>query len=198
MRSEKIIVRDNSLDDLDIPIFIKNNEGFYIYCNKAFVDFLGIPKKKILGNTVYDVAPKKLAGTCVATDRALLEPASQQRHESNVQTNSTIETKITFSKSIIYDSNYDIAGFIGAVDAGSAIAQNGSDLKQLTPREIQILGLLTKGKSVKGIGRTLAISPHTVTHHLKSIYLKLDAHSKSEAVFKALTLLKTRTQKFLC
>jgi len=36
---------------------------------------------------------------------------------------------------------------------------------------------------------SLQISPHTVAHYLKSIYAKLDAHSKNEALFKALTLL---------
>lgn len=56
----------------------------------------------------------------------------------------------------------------------------------LTPREMEVLAHLCKGKSYKMIGESLFISEETVRRHLKSIYKKLEVHSKSEAVAKAL------------
>ena len=56
----------------------------------------------------------------------------------------------------------------------------------LTPRETEVLSELCKGKSYKMIADALAISQETVRRHLKSIYRKLEVHSKSEAVAKAL------------
>lgn len=56
----------------------------------------------------------------------------------------------------------------------------------LTPREVDVLNQLCKGKSYKMIGESLSISEETVRRHLKSIYKKLEVHSKSEAVAKAL------------
>jgi DNA-binding NarL/FixJ family response regulator len=56
----------------------------------------------------------------------------------------------------------------------------------LTPREVEVLAHLCKGKSYKTIGESLFISEETVRRHLKSIYKKLEVHSKSEAVAKAL------------
>jgi DNA-binding NarL/FixJ family response regulator len=56
----------------------------------------------------------------------------------------------------------------------------------LTAREMDVLALLCKGKSYKMIGESLFISEETVRRHLKNIYKKLEVHSKSEAVAKAL------------
>lgn len=56
----------------------------------------------------------------------------------------------------------------------------------LTDREHEILDLLTEGQSQKRIARTLDISPHTVDTHLRNIYGKLQVHSRTAAVAKAL------------
>ncbi len=56
----------------------------------------------------------------------------------------------------------------------------------LTARELDVLALLCKGKSYKMIAEALFISEETVRRHLKNIYKKLEVHSKSEAVAKAL------------
>lgn len=57
---------------------------------------------------------------------------------------------------------------------------------QLTPREKDILGLLSKGNSYKLIAAELNISIETVRTHLKNIYDKLHVHSQIEAVSKAI------------
>ena len=56
----------------------------------------------------------------------------------------------------------------------------------LTPREVEVLSKLSTGKSYKMIGESLFISEETVRRHLKNIYKKLEVHSKSEAVAKAM------------
>jgi DNA-binding NarL/FixJ family response regulator len=56
----------------------------------------------------------------------------------------------------------------------------------LTPHELRILQLLAEGHSYKTAAGVLSSSVHTVAFHMKSIYAKLQVHSKSEAVAKAL------------
>jgi DNA-binding NarL/FixJ family response regulator len=56
----------------------------------------------------------------------------------------------------------------------------------LTPRELDILHSLVDGLSYKKIADKLFISPLTVHSHIKRIYEKLQVHSKSAAVSKAL------------
>jgi len=57
----------------------------------------------------------------------------------------------------------------------------------LSDREIEILACLVKGMSYKMVADTCYISIETVNVHIKSIYKKLQVHSKSEAVVKAIT-----------
>ncbi len=52
----------------------------------------------------------------------------------------------------------------------------------LTPRELEILGMLAKGMSTEGISSALFLSEHTVRNHVRNILGKLGAHSKLEAV----------------
>lgn len=57
---------------------------------------------------------------------------------------------------------------------------------QLTPREEEILELLSKGHRSKEIADQLSISYLTVTTHLRNIYGKLHVQSRTEAVLKYL------------
>jgi DNA-binding NarL/FixJ family response regulator len=58
-------------------------------------------------------------------------------------------------------------------------------LESLTPRETEVLLALARGYSYDEAGVLLGISPHTIGHHVKSIYSKLAVNSKSAAVFEA-------------
>lgn len=57
---------------------------------------------------------------------------------------------------------------------------------RLTPQETELLKLLVEGHHKKTAAREMGISVNTVSFHLKNIYLKLQVHSKTEAVAKAL------------
>lgn len=57
---------------------------------------------------------------------------------------------------------------------------------QLTAREKEILTSLSKGNSYKLIASEFAISIDTVRTHIKKIYEKLQVHSQTEAVSKAI------------
>ena len=56
----------------------------------------------------------------------------------------------------------------------------------LTDRELEVLKYLVDGMSYKMIAETCFISADTVNGHIKNIYKKLQVHSKSEAVVKAI------------
>jgi DNA-binding CsgD family transcriptional regulator len=52
----------------------------------------------------------------------------------------------------------------------------------LTPRELEILRLIADGEGNKSIAGILEISEHTVKFHISSIFEKLQAFSRTEAV----------------
>jgi DNA-binding NarL/FixJ family response regulator len=56
----------------------------------------------------------------------------------------------------------------------------------LTSQENELLRLLVEGHHKKTAAREMSITINTVSFHLKNIYTKLQVHSKTEAVAKAL------------
>ena len=56
----------------------------------------------------------------------------------------------------------------------------------LTPHEERLLKLLVDGHNYKTAAEELGVSFHTISFHMQNIYDKLQVHSKSEVVAKAL------------
>ena len=84
-------------------------------------------------------------------------------------------------------SSQGILGYI--IDAQKKPPLVISEIKRhLTAREMEILNLMANGKSAKLIAKILDISHHTVVHHTKKIYIKLDVNSKINALIEARSL----------
>jgi DNA-binding NarL/FixJ family response regulator len=94
----------------------------------------------------------------------------------------------------------EIESAIQAVNAGLVVITAGSlpDLlaelrpaaqaltEPLSDRELEVLNLISEGQSNKLIAHSLGISEHTVKTHVASIFQKLGAGSRTEAVSHAI------------
>ncbi len=72
------------------------------------------------------------------------------------------------------------AGLLGAV-----VLSPVTGLRGLTPRELEVLGLLVDGCSNQQIARALVVAPRTVAAHLEHILVKLDAPTRTLAAVRA-------------
>ncbi|HEX3843821.1 MAG TPA: response regulator transcription factor [Steroidobacteraceae bacterium] len=69
--------------------------------------------------------------------------------------------------------------------SGFSAIQEAEARTLLTPREAQILDAIADGLTNKAIARRLGISLHTVKFHVESVFRKLGASTRTEAVAKA-------------
>lgn len=60
--------------------------------------------------------------------------------------------------------------------------------ERLSPREFEVLDLVSRGFTYVEVGTQMGVSASTVQTHIRNIYGKLDVHNKSEAVFEARNL----------
>jgi len=74
----------------------------------------------------------------------------------------------------------DLAGVVSHLSGG------GEAFDALTPREREVLELLSRGLATDAIAASLVLSLHTVRNHVRNVLMKLDAHSRLEAVAIAL------------
>jgi DNA-binding NarL/FixJ family response regulator len=68
---------------------------------------------------------------------------------------------------------------------GFSAVQEAEARALLTPREAQTLDAIADGLTNKAIARRLGISLHTVKFHVESVFRKLGASTRTEAVAKA-------------
>jgi LuxR family maltose regulon positive regulatory protein len=69
--------------------------------------------------------------------------------------------------------------------AEAARSRHEGVIEPLTDRELTILRLLPAAASLRELASTLFVAPSTLKTHLRSIYRKLGAGSREEAVIRA-------------
>jgi diguanylate cyclase (GGDEF)-like protein/PAS domain S-box-containing protein len=104
-----------SLDNIPAPIFAKDAQGLYTGCNRAFVDYLGLPRDHIIGRTVHDVAPAHLAEVYARADRKLLASGGRQVYEAQVRWADGSLRDVIFHKAVFRDAQGHVAGQAGAI-----------------------------------------------------------------------------------
>ena len=88
----------------------------------------------------------------------------------------------------------ELAAMIRAVHAGketlpNKVAERLAARRQradLSPRELEVLRLLTKGRSNKEMAASLFVSEDTVKAHLKTLFSKLKVKDRTEAAISAI------------
>ncbi len=72
------------IDTVPNPLFLKDKDGRYTGCNKAFESLTGRLKSNIIGQTVHDLFPGELAAICQKKDEALWQGASIQTYDIKI------------------------------------------------------------------------------------------------------------------
>ncbi|WP_428311393.1 LuxR C-terminal-related transcriptional regulator [Hydrocarboniphaga sp.] len=81
-----------------------------------------------------------------------------------------------------------VAAVLKSCKVGVAAACSGAVqalIEPLSEREVDVLGLLGSGVKNKGMAKHLFVSENTIKFHLKNIFVKLGANSRSEAIITA-------------
>jgi DNA-binding NarL/FixJ family response regulator len=132
------------------------------------------PGAVVVMHTVYDEDDKVFASLCNGaigyvlkrTPPARLLEALREAHEGGAPMSPAIARKV-----------------IGLFRRG---APRSVPAEALSPQETRLLAQLAQGASYADAAGELRVSLNTVRTHIRSIYEKLQVHSKSEAVAKAL------------
>jgi DNA-binding NarL/FixJ family response regulator len=90
--------------------------------------------------------------------------------------------RVPIDDKIVVDSSTLTALIERLRDTERASAKQARDTARLTRRELEVLVLMREGLDPQTIASRLGISVHTCRGHVKSVLLKLGAHSQLEAV----------------
>lgn len=171
-----------ALDELGLPLYVVDTNGIIRWLNRAAVDVIG----EAIGLRFVDVlAPEaarrarqefaaKLLGTKKRSDFPLVVlGAGGRTHRFEVS-----------SVPIVHEDR-----IVGVFGAGYPLGGDGpgddASREQLTPRQREVLALLSDGRSTKEIARELGIAEETARNHIRHLLRRLGARSRLAAVLEA-------------
>jgi diguanylate cyclase (GGDEF)-like protein/PAS domain S-box-containing protein len=115
VRFGDVDILQSVIDAIPVPIFYKDEFHVYRGCNVAFNDYIGLPPDKVVGHSVYDVAPAELADRYYAADEELLASGGTQRYEAPVRYADGSYRDIEFNKAVFHKPDGRVGGQVGVM-----------------------------------------------------------------------------------
>jgi len=112
---EKQQLMEKLLESIPSPVFFKDAQGRYMACNQAFSDYIGLPKKDIIGHTAFEQAPRDLAEIYEQKDRELIQRLGTQSYEGDVVWADGTRHNVIFYKALILDQQSNPNGIVGVM-----------------------------------------------------------------------------------
>ncbi|MBI5585227.1 MAG: PAS domain S-box protein, partial [Deltaproteobacteria bacterium] len=108
-------LQDAVLEAIPAPVYYKDNQGKYLDCNRAFLDFLGLPKDQVLGKAVFEVVLPEVAATFYRADQNLFREGGAQVYETRIPFADGRVHDVVFHKAIFSDQDGSAAGIVGVI-----------------------------------------------------------------------------------
>jgi len=103
------------MESIPAPVFYKDINGRYLGFNRAYEDFFGKTKDELIGKSVFDISPVKLAKIYHAKDVELFEHPGTQTYETQVKDSRGVLHDVVFYKATLANSRGEVTGLTGIV-----------------------------------------------------------------------------------
>lgn len=113
--SRQLKFQQDLIDNVNTPIYYKDENKTFLGCNKAFERLIHKKRKDIIGKTVYDIFSEKEADFFTLKDDALLQSTISQKYEGYYHFKGYQRQEVVFYKNLFYDDENKITGIIGAI-----------------------------------------------------------------------------------
>lgn len=140
------------------PIFAKDEYGVYNHCNKAFAEYVGVDKEKIIGHTVYEIGDKSLADTYYKADNDLMQNKGEQIYESRIINKvNNKESYVVFNKASIINDKGEVKGIVGVVVDITEERKNKEKINKLLKLKEAMLQIAYSTNGMRSINEMLQL-----------------------------------------
>ncbi|MCD4695666.1 MAG: PAS domain S-box protein [Bacteroidales bacterium] len=127
---EQLEFMSTLLNTIPNPVFYKNTDRKHTGCNQAFEKFIGVPKHKIIGRSVYDILPKEIADKYFEKDNELFSNPGKQKYEWVVKNKNKSINSVIFNKATFNNSEGKVDGLIGVISDITEIKETEERLRR--------------------------------------------------------------------
>lgn len=113
--NEQLNLLQQLIDNLPNPMFYMDKQGCFLGCNKAFEQFISLPKKEIIGKTLNDVSIQEIADIYHRMDMEMFDRMGVQVYEAGIERSAGKKLHVLINKSIYQDIEGNLAGLLGII-----------------------------------------------------------------------------------
>ena len=119
------------IETIPNPIFYKDKSGKYLGCNKAYAQFIGVEKEKIIGKTSYTFFTNFVASQNTKRDQELLNSLKNDIYETTLYSkDGKFAKQVIISKAPFYLSDNSVGGIVCVIDDITEVTQQKQLLNQ--------------------------------------------------------------------
>ncbi|MCU7846091.1 MAG: PAS domain S-box protein [Candidatus Thiodiazotropha sp. (ex Monitilora ramsayi)] len=102
------------LNSIPSPVYLKDKHSQYQAVNKAFIDFMGVDEKKILGKSDLEIFPEEVAKCCLESDRTVfIDRKVVHNIEEEVLNHEGEMHWFSTTKKPLFDADGNVEGLVG-------------------------------------------------------------------------------------
>ncbi len=117
------------------PVFFKDARGRYLGCNKAFEEYVDVPRAQLIGKTVFDILPQDQADRSQAFDTQLFDRPGSQVYEAHFAAQEDGRPRdVMVNKATFYDPGGEVAGLVGVIVDITRRKQLEADMRESNER----------------------------------------------------------------
>ena len=136
-QKEHLEFTERVLEFNPLPMHLTDVQGRFITVNKAWENFMGLPRSQVLGRTCTDLLPRAQAQSCTATSAQLLHEGGTVRYEERLQLADGSPRDVQVTKVLLRSSQghpigilitqLDITDYLGARDLAQQASRTKSE-----------------------------------------------------------------------
>jgi PAS domain S-box-containing protein len=111
--SEQARFRQELIDSVPLPVFVKDTTGHYLECNRALAEFIGLPREQLIRKTVADVFPEEFAVQYRLRDDELFLHQGRQVYRGTVRNAAGSQRSVIFHRATYHQADGSLGGLIG-------------------------------------------------------------------------------------
>ncbi|MBS1130398.1 MAG: sensor hybrid histidine kinase [Proteobacteria bacterium] len=113
--SEQLHLVEELIENIPLPIYLKDSSGRYIRLNRAFEQFFQVRREAFIGRTLHDLLPAEDARQHAEMDADLFAAKGTQTYEATVHSRDGIAHETIYRKAVLTRRDGSVSGLLGII-----------------------------------------------------------------------------------